>query len=613
MGVLGDTAEFEDQIMQACKGDDVSEVAVHSVAPGLSGAAVFLIRRIGFTPWIVKVCSNPALIIAERENNRNRVQGKLPAAPELIATGSSKLLLFSFGGPLASYNPQTLRSGYASSSPEALATLMHRIVTSLKTIHHLSEDVTSCVDRMPLVHKFVKEFQASRSPIPREVVVRLCDLWRKALIEKDQFPRIRSTAHGDLNSGNVLFEAGNAASQPVFIDFASMGRSKDNADYPEFSHLPFWDYAKLERDIQTRLFLKEAIDARIEKSAIIAGIRAINVAEDPTEMAFEPVTKLIKTTSALRGAIQKEYAPADLLAYRIVLAYAMLSVLFRKQPDAEVPQDLQYLVAAESGIALLADPLSPLAGISVAGPRKDTSGIANDGTGTRKNLVGTKPAQFTVEERESPTLVVVEKHDPSSQGDVKQPERRQAQKSFMRSAPHISIRWIAATLIATALSAIAWHQFVRHLGHPATTISSKPDATGTSGPPDTHRDPPAAGEPVAPLISGSNPSAKGLAQPPWGEVLSRVHKEYFSVVKVEESGAVLCTKANDPPIPIRDWPWEEWERWEHYNGPTENITCRQDVEVTEQGPDEARKISRLAVLYRRNKGNWKFLKLAPLR
>jgi hypothetical protein len=362
--VLGDTIDFEYEIKEACGRGEIDKVAVRPITAGLSGAAVFLVTRTragrGFIPWVVKASKNRRLIIAERENYQRYVQEILPAAPKLIQSTNTSLLIFEYGGALANYDPCTLRSGYESSKADALATLMRRIVTSLQTIDHLSVDTMSCVNRMPLLEKLETQFQVLRPSLTSEVIVHFKKLWQEALSKQDKFPYIYSTAHGDLNSENVLFEPGNADSFPVFIDFASMGRSKDNEGYSEEGqHLPFWDYAKLERDIQTRLFLKEAIKKGLNNDTITEAIKAVNgVGTVAAQTECAPVAKLFKVTLALRESIQKECTLKQFQAYRVVLAYAMLTVFFRKQPDEEA--GLQSLVAAESSIALLADPFSPL-------------------------------------------------------------------------------------------------------------------------------------------------------------------------------------------------------------------------------------------------------------
>jgi hypothetical protein len=598
--VLGDTIDFQYQIENACERQrgEVSEIAVHPITPGLSGAAVFLVRRIGggrgYIPWVVKASDDRNLIIAERENNRRFVQGKLSAAPTLIDSTSSSLLIFEFGGVNEGYAPCTLRSGYSLSSPDALATLMRRIVTSLKTFDQMSDDTMSCVDHMPLVKKLEK-FQASKSPLPSDVVVRLCDSWRKAVSARDLFPRIRGTAHGDLNSGNVLFEPGSAASVPVFIDFASTRRSKDNKDYEEGYHLPFWDYAKLERDIQTRLFLKEAIQAKLKNCTIIDEIRAVNgVVADAAQTECESVAKLSKTTLALREAVQKEYAPAHFVVYRAVLAYAMLTVLFREQPDAEV-QDLQYLVAAESSIALLEDLFSALP---------------------------PSPSQLKLEERKTlfkkPTLEdTKKKYGPKTQSVFERAEllaqaRRVGVSTWIGSDRSLLgmgrdksvLRWVFASLIIAALSVIVWHWYAGHRAHQEGATSSKPDAAATSHSRQMQQENPSAVALGPPAVPSSGPSADRVAQPPWEDIRSRVQKGYPSFVKLEKSGPFLCTRAPDQTIQIWDWSWQP------YTSAADGVTCRQDVEGTQQRADKALELIRVAVLYIRQNGHWQFSKFA---
>jgi len=134
-------------------------------------------------------------------------------------------------------------------------------------------------------------------------------------------------------------------------------------------HLPFWDYAKLERDIQTRLFLKEANASGLERDGIINAIRTVNgVSKSPFTTERDPVIKLIETTEALRTAIRDKYPPEIFRgSYRVVLAYAMISVFFRTLPDEDIDLDLQYSVAAEAAIALLEDPGKALAPLNAYG------------------------------------------------------------------------------------------------------------------------------------------------------------------------------------------------------------------------------------------------------
>ena len=184
-GILGNAREFEDQVEQACSGSSVSQVAVWPLTPGLSGAAVFFVTRIdegrGLIPWVVKACKNVDLISQERRNYEKYVRGRLIAAPTLISTGSSKLLIYEYAAMLADYNPQTLRSGYASSRSDALATLMERIVTSLKRMHQFSDDTVPFVTRMTLAPPLNEQIATLSNQLPIDVVTRLTAAWNNVV------------------------------------------------------------------------------------------------------------------------------------------------------------------------------------------------------------------------------------------------------------------------------------------------------------------------------------------------------------------------------------------------------------------------------------------------
>ena len=357
--ILGGTLEFEDQVANANRHESVEEVTVHPMSPGLSGAAVFLVRRTGrnirYSPWVVKVCSNPSLVISERENNRKYVQGKLGIAPLLIETGSSRILIFVFGGALADFDPCTLRSGYEAAQPKALAELMKLFVMSISRLHHHVEDGTSCVDRMPLLISLADRLRDLGKTVPEDLANRFLELWTATYTERRTFPRFSSTGHGDLNAGNLLFDPHYDVAYPIVIDFASMERSKDNQSYPLTQHLPFWDYAKLERDIQTRLFLKEALACGLGIEDILNAVRWVNGCGDGLEDRAddEAVSRFLEVTASLRNSVVSEYSPNDLQAYRVVLAYAMLTTILRAVPDGDVPHDLQIRLAVEASVCLL--------------------------------------------------------------------------------------------------------------------------------------------------------------------------------------------------------------------------------------------------------------------
>jgi hypothetical protein len=51
--------------------------------------------------------------------------------PELLYTRASRILIYAFGAFLVGDNPTLLRNGYSQSPPEALASLIQRIVGAL--------------------------------------------------------------------------------------------------------------------------------------------------------------------------------------------------------------------------------------------------------------------------------------------------------------------------------------------------------------------------------------------------------------------------------------------------------------------------------------------------
>jgi tetratricopeptide (TPR) repeat protein len=347
----GDIDEFEFRVKRASK-DDVDQVSVYPLTGGLSGAATFLVRRVGkrgrLSSWVVKVCNKKELINAERENYRQFIEDKVRFVPKLIDESSLKLLIFKFGGALGDHNTQTLRSGYTLATAGALKSLMERLVNVLHPLHKFSDDSAECIRRMTLNPPLDERLRELKPQLPVKVVNELCEVWHREWSTRNKYPCIRSTAHGDLNAGNILFEPGSDASYPVLIDFASMLKQDGSPHYP-----PFWDYAKVERDIKTRLFLKEA-EGSLSVDAILEVVEALDRGAAKPSVSSLAVDKLWTTVYELRKNVQKKHPPDDFnLCYRLTTAYATLQVFYRQQPDRDLPLEVQYLIAARSVIALL--------------------------------------------------------------------------------------------------------------------------------------------------------------------------------------------------------------------------------------------------------------------
>lgn len=382
--ILGGVAEFEDQLQSAPPANSASRSTIRSIQPGLSGAAVFLVSRLSngvpLVPLVAKVSSDVKLVTTERDNYEKYIRSRLMNAPNLLPTGSSKILFYEYGGFLADFKPLTLRAGYANSTSAALATLMQRVVTALSPLHHVASDSTSCVDRMILQSPLDARLDEVATAIPQQSRNAVLSLWDAVHKKSNQYPSKCMTGHGDLNSGNVLFEPGANASYPLFIDFASMERSKDNTNYPSGYHFPFWDYAKLERDIKTRLFLKEAITEGLEISEIVEAIRILDSGQVRSASKSASVGKLFAAVYALRESVRQQFAPALYASgYGLAVAYATLSVLYRSQPDNDLPLDVQASVAVESAISLLSKASGASAPTQVAAT-SNTSGAGNAST-----------------------------------------------------------------------------------------------------------------------------------------------------------------------------------------------------------------------------------------
>ncbi len=365
---LGGVEELEAQIERLCRGQAVSRVTIAPLAPGRSGAVVALVRRLegsrALKPWVVKIAAEFALVHQERRNVETLVKDRWPLVPQLLDTGASKILIYECGGFLERYAPTTLRSGYAQTPPDALSILMRRIVEALTPVHAFAEDTLPFVEREGFQPALADQL-ATLSSIPSELAAALLAAWGQTLQRATQLPRLVSTGgHGDLNAGNILFEPGPNASYPLFIDFGQM-HGNASRGYPANGHPPFWDFAKLERDIKTRLFLEEASSAGLSLVRIVAVIRHLDgfepAASLPADLAALPAVRRLATTlDALRGAVGHGFSPPAIYQawYRISVAFATLLVLYRS-PDEGIDPASQQRAAAESVLALLSGASSP--------------------------------------------------------------------------------------------------------------------------------------------------------------------------------------------------------------------------------------------------------------
>jgi hypothetical protein len=225
-------------------------------------------------------------------------------------------------------------------------------------VHRFEHDTLPFLEREPLQPTLSEQLSTLPS-LPEDLVGALARQWRHACERAAELPRVISTGcHGDLNVGNVLFEPGRDASYPLFIDFGSM-HGNPAKGYPHHGHPPFWDFAKLERDIKTRLFVEEATCTGLSLDPILQTIRHLDGPQGhaplPPELAMLPAAqRLAATIQTLRTTVQHSFSAPDLYQawYRLSVVFATLLVLFRPADDG-IDSTLQQRLAAESALALL--------------------------------------------------------------------------------------------------------------------------------------------------------------------------------------------------------------------------------------------------------------------
>ena len=461
--ILGGVEELEALITRLCREQPVSRVTIAPLIPGRSGAVVFLVRRLDARgprkPWVVKAADSYALVLQERLNYDTLVKDRWHQVPVLLDTGASRILVIDYGGFLEGYDPITLRRGYALSTPEALAVLMQRIVPPLARVHRFEHDTLPFLQREPL-QPSLSEQLATLPSLPADLKEALGRAWHRACARAAELPRVISTGcHGDLNVGNVLFEPGREASYPLFIDFGSM-HGNPARGYPHQGHPPFWDFAKLERDIKTRLFVEEATSTGLSLEAILQTIRHLDGPQGatplPPELAALPAAqRLAVALQTLRAAVQQQFSSPELYQawYRLSGAFATLLILYRPADDGIDPA-LQQRLAAESALALLG------ADLSDAATSQPPAAAATDPA----LLVLRSFPHFGPQEASQPALLLNlcdlfrNDRDPIDNSIWSQaiPERIQALLPRIRSLPqplhlalqtHLSIAWYLGSLL----------------------------------------------------------------------------------------------------------------------------------------------------------------------
>jgi hypothetical protein len=328
---------------------DTTVASVTPLTPGRSGASVFLVRRVAHSakqsPIVVKVANDASLIVRESDNYQQYVKDSLPYAPNL-AESDSLALAYTYAGATFD-SPQTLREGYIQTETKTLLKLLNRLARILHDWYFSTEDVLSNAEHMELGR--LDEVLATLGP-EFSAYSFLAQWWYEFQNNyRFKSPHTRFRSHGDLNAGNVMYDGASPDPVPLLIDFGSVG-----------DHIAFWDYAKLDRDIKTRLYLKHAIAhnrtfEEMAKTVVNADLGDPNqLHADPLTNLGEPERKVFGCLDALRKQVVR-LRGEDLFerAYYHTLVYATLQVLYRDTPDLEGPLVLQKKLACESAAALL--------------------------------------------------------------------------------------------------------------------------------------------------------------------------------------------------------------------------------------------------------------------
>jgi hypothetical protein len=324
------------------------------LTPGRSGAAVVLVRRVAdretLLPLVMKIANDSTLIRKERDNYDLHVKGKLANAPSLDFPGEY-ILAYTYTGNLLR-RPVTLREGYSLVNTSTLA----------KLIDHLVEVLVSWYVPSNTPHTNVEEFALDLAlDPPLAQVLRdlgsdfdkysfLSEWWDQFLRfgPQNSVPRV-FRCHGDLNSGNVTFDGDSIDPVPFLVDFASI----ENC-------ITHWDFAKLDRDLKTRLYLGDALALGEDFDRMAKAVQAADLSEESQRKIVSTMTesdadqKLLGCVQALRSKVR--YMDGSYLferAYYQSLTFATLHVLYRKDPDKEDSRNIQKKLACVSATALL--------------------------------------------------------------------------------------------------------------------------------------------------------------------------------------------------------------------------------------------------------------------
>lgn len=235
---------------------DPESIDVRFLAPGRSGAKVFLITHIHKLPVIVKVGARPNLEREVRNYSGFELEETLPQElrPTLKYSGGSDdyaLIVYSWAGGWE--RVKSFRDFFTDSGAESVVRVTESLMADMFRWHRPTKAANLPFDQWSWDEMTLKTVRRAVDswPVGEEDKSRVLAAlegqrrWRDALATKRGS---RAVCHGDLNCNNILLAGTGGATLPKLIDFASVTGSSS----------PARDWAKFEREVKIRC-LRELI------------------------------------------------------------------------------------------------------------------------------------------------------------------------------------------------------------------------------------------------------------------------------------------------------------------------------------------------------------------
>lgn len=235
---------------------DPESIDVRFLAPGRSGAKVFLITHTHKLPVVVKVGARPDLENELRNYSYFELEETLPQElrPTLKYSEGSKdyaLIVYSWVGGWE--RVKSFRDFFADSEAESVVCITESLMTDMFRWHRPARAANLPFDQWSWDEMTLAAVRGAVDawPVEEEAKSRVLAVleeqrgWRDALGTK---LGSRAVCHGDLNCNNILLAESSGAPIPKLIDFASASGGSS----------PARDWAKFEREVKFRC-LRELI------------------------------------------------------------------------------------------------------------------------------------------------------------------------------------------------------------------------------------------------------------------------------------------------------------------------------------------------------------------